>query len=187
MAWDGLNWSTWDSIGGALTSSPASASQGSGRLDVLVRGTDGALWHRWVAGEGSGWSYWERLDGIVNSDPAAVSWGADRIDVYARGMDDALQQKSWDGSTWSDWTANGGGYAGSPSVASCGTGKLDVFVLRSDYHLYRFGFSGVWHQGQDLGRLVTELAAICPPGRHTIYVFGVAADGSVRMATLAGS
>ena len=40
------SWSGWESLGGRLTSSPAAVSQSSGKIDVFVRGTDGALWER---------------------------------------------------------------------------------------------------------------------------------------------
>ena len=40
-------WSGWESLGGQLTSGPAAASWSPGRLDVLARGTDNAIWHRW--------------------------------------------------------------------------------------------------------------------------------------------
>ena len=42
--WTGSSWSSWQSLGGKLTSSPAATSPASGVFDVFVRGTDGALW-----------------------------------------------------------------------------------------------------------------------------------------------
>jgi hypothetical protein len=75
-----------------LTSGPAAASWASGRLDLFVRGTDNALWHKWYSG---GWSNWESLGGVLTSDPGAVSWGSDRIDVFVRGTDNQLWHKWW--------------------------------------------------------------------------------------------
>ena len=40
-------WSHWESLGGALASEPTVSSRASGRLDVFIRGTDNALWHKW--------------------------------------------------------------------------------------------------------------------------------------------
>ncbi len=49
----------WRSLGGVLASDPAAAADlGSGRLDVLVTGTDGRLWTR--SRTASGWSGWTR-------------------------------------------------------------------------------------------------------------------------------
>src|SRR5262249_56052520 len=84
------HWSGWESLGGVLTSGPAVCSWSSGRLDVFVRGTDNALWHKWFS---NGWSGWESLGGVLTSDPAAVSWGPNRIDVFVRGTDNALWHK----------------------------------------------------------------------------------------------
>ncbi|MEH2385895.1 MAG: hypothetical protein V7K14_08975, partial [Nostoc sp.] len=69
-------------------------SWASGRLDVFVRGTDNALWHKWFDG---GWSGWESLGGILTSSPTAVSWSYGRIDVFARGTDNALWHQWFDG------------------------------------------------------------------------------------------
>jgi hypothetical protein len=68
------------------------SSWGSGRLDVFVRGSDNALWHRWYDGS---WSAWESLGGHLTSDPTAASWGRDRIDVFARFPDNGLWNRSY--------------------------------------------------------------------------------------------
>jgi hypothetical protein len=77
-----VGWSDWESLGGVLTSGPGCSSWDEGRLDVFVRGTDRALWHKWYDG---GWSGWESLGGVLTSDPDAVSWVFGRIDVFVRG------------------------------------------------------------------------------------------------------
>ena len=46
----GEKWSEWESLGGELTSDPVAVSLGNGRIDVFVRGTDKALWHKWWDG-----------------------------------------------------------------------------------------------------------------------------------------
>jgi hypothetical protein len=66
-------WSTWENLGGAITSAPAVASWEPGRLDVFARSTTNSLLHRWYA-KGA-WSGWEDLGGSLYSAPAAVSWG----------------------------------------------------------------------------------------------------------------
>ena len=59
-------YSGWESLGGVLTSGPAVSSWDDGRLDVFVRGTDKALWHKWFDGR---WSGWESLGGVLTSSP----------------------------------------------------------------------------------------------------------------------
>ena len=90
--WD--MWSNWQSLGGVLTSDPATVSWGDGRTDVFVRGTDNALWHKWFNGT---WSGWESLGGVLSSGPDVSSWAAGHLDVFARGSDNALWQKRFDG------------------------------------------------------------------------------------------
>ena len=87
-----LYWSGWESLGGVLTSAPAVAAWNYGRLDVFVKGTDNALWHKWYQG---GWSSWESLGGVLTSAPAVASWSLGRLDVFAKGTDNALWHKWW--------------------------------------------------------------------------------------------
>jgi hypothetical protein len=78
-----------------IASGPGVCSWASGRLDVFVRGTDGALYHKWYDGN---WSDYEQLGANpIAGDPAAVSWGNGRIDAFVRGTDDTLYLKWYDG------------------------------------------------------------------------------------------
>ena len=87
-----MTWSGWESLGGVLTSAPAASSWAANRLDVFVRGTDNALWHKWWQ---NAWSGWESLGGVLLSAPGAVSWGTDRIDTFVEGTNGALWHKCW--------------------------------------------------------------------------------------------
>jgi hypothetical protein len=76
---------------------------GNNRIDVFVRGTDNALWHKWW--DGTSWGQpkterWESLGGVLTSGPGASSWAANRLDVFVRGTDNALWHKWWDGHSW---------------------------------------------------------------------------------------
>jgi N-acetylmuramoyl-L-alanine amidase/Repeat of unknown function (DUF346) len=104
-----------------------------GRLDIFIRGTDNALWHKWYD---NGWYNWENLGGVLTSDPSAVSWGQGRIDVFARGTAGDLQHKWYSGTSWSAWESLGGGVVGAPDSASWGSGRLDVFVHGTNNKMY---------------------------------------------------
>ncbi len=71
-----------------VTSGVGAAAWTKDRLDVLGRGLDNALWHRWF--DNGSWHNWESLGGVLTSGPAAVSWGTGRLDVLGRGQDNAL-------------------------------------------------------------------------------------------------
>jgi hypothetical protein len=129
---------------------PAVSSWGNNRLDVFVRGTDNALWHKWW--DGSSWSSgWENLGGILTSSPGAVSWGYNRIDVFVKGTDNALWHKWWDGASWSGWESLGGVLTSAPTVSSWGDNRLDVFVKGTDNALWHKWWAGGWSGWEFLG------------------------------------
>ncbi len=49
----GVRWSNWESLGGTVTSSPASISRAPNLIEVFVRGTDSKLYHIWW--DGTAW------------------------------------------------------------------------------------------------------------------------------------
>lgn len=166
----GTRWSGWESLGGVLTSGPGVCSWASGRLDVFVRGTDNALWHKWYSG---GWSGWESLGGVITSDPAAVSWSNGRIDVFARGTDNRLWHKWYQGG-WSGWESLGGVLTSGPAVCSWANGRLDVFVRGTDNALWHKWYQGGWSGWESLGGVLTSdpAAVSWSNGRIDVFVRG---------------
>ena len=129
---------------------PTVSSWGDNRLDVFVKGTDNALWHKWW--DGASWSSgWENLGGVLTSSPGAVSWGNNRIDVFVKGTDNALWHKWWDGASWSNWESLGGVLTSAPTVSSWGDNRLDVFVKGTD--------NALWHKWWN-GSLLEQLGVI---------------------------
>ncbi|MDX3135122.1 hypothetical protein PV367_36235 [Streptomyces europaeiscabiei] len=71
---------------------PVVGHNADGRMEVFVRGLDGALWHIWhiwQVAPSSGWSGWESLGGGI-SDPVVGSNADGRMEVFARGLDGGL-------------------------------------------------------------------------------------------------
>ena len=66
-------WSSWESLGGKLTASPAAVSWGNGRIDVFGRGDNGALYQKTY--NNSAWSGWTSLGGQLapTTGPTVVS------------------------------------------------------------------------------------------------------------------
>jgi glycosyltransferase involved in cell wall biosynthesis len=168
-------WSRWEPLGGVLTSGPGACSWSPGRVDVFVRGTDNALWHKWFSG---GWSGWESLGGVLTSDPAAVSWGANRIDVFVRGTDNALWHK-WFSGGWSGWESLGGVLTSGPGACSWSSGRLDVFVRGTDNALSHKWFSGGWSGWESLGGVLTSDPAAVSWGADRIDVFVRGTDNAL--------
>jgi GH25 family lysozyme M1 (1,4-beta-N-acetylmuramidase) len=155
LVWSGA-WSSWEPLGGGLTSSPTAASWGSGRLDVFVRGGDRGLWH--LAWDNS-WSPWQGLGGGLSSAPGATSWGYGRIDTFVRGLDGALWHVAWQGG-WSGWQWLGGGLGSAAAASSWGAGRLDVIALDSTGAPYHLAYAGGWGQWTPLGGFATADPAI---------------------------
>ena len=163
-------WSSWEDLGGPLTSAPAVASWGLNRLDVFARGPEKQLLHkRW---NGDEWSDWRDLGGRLTSAPAAVSWGPDRIDVFVRGHDGQLAQKRWNGTEWSEWRDLGGRLTSGPAAASWGPDRLDVFVRGYEGQLAQKRWNGEeWSEWRDLGGRLTSAPAAVSWGMNRIDVF----------------
>ena len=131
---DSSGWGAWKSLGGEATSDVTATLNEDGRIEVFVRGTDGALWHRWEESPDGAWSGWTSLDGGVHS-PFAANDADGRIEVFVRG-DGAgalyrIAQKA-PNSTWTGWTGMGGELSGRPAAARNKDGRLEVFFRATD-------------------------------------------------------
>lgn len=118
----------------------------AGRLDMVVRGVGGHLWHRVYDGA---WSLWKRVDGIeIEGDPAAVAIGEDRVEVFAlERYSDMLAQRRFDG-TWSPWVTGATTSYRSPAVASSGPERIDLILARSAAEFFgptHRWWDGAWH------------------------------------------
>jgi hypothetical protein len=129
-----MTWLGWESLGGTLISAPSVSSWAPGRLDVFVRSTDSALWHKRYE---DGWSGWESLGGVLTSAPAVSSWATGRLDVFVAGTDSAMWHK-WYENGWSGWESLGGVLTTAPAAVSWGRDRIDTFVGGTD--------SAVWHK-----------------------------------------
>jgi len=163
----------YTSLGGGAGSAPDASSGAANHLDLFVRGTDMALYHK--SWDGTTWTPWESLGGRLSSAPSAVSWGPNRTDVFARGTDNALYTRTWDGTSWSPWKSLGGILTSGPDAASWGTGRIDVFARGTDNQLYhRWLVGSNWYGWEALGgTLASDPSAVSwGPNRLDIFVRG---------------
>lgn len=135
-------WSGWEQLGGQLTSQPNAVSSGPNRIDVVARGLDGAVWHRWW--DGTSWQGWASLGGSCQGAPAICSWGNGRLDVFTVGLDSHVWHKWFEGG-WSGWQDLGGALAPKVSAVSWGPGRIDVFGRGADLSMQHLWYAGgVW-------------------------------------------
>ena len=117
---DGTNWSSWQTVGGASFSDPDGAtfqngvtSSVNGNTFLFVRGTDNALWYNTF--NGTSWVGWSSLGGVLNSAPGSSQWFGN-IYVFVRGTDNALWYRTFNGETWSNWISLGGVLTSGPGA-----------------------------------------------------------------------
>jgi hypothetical protein len=130
---NGGTWSGgWVSIGappGGATSAPASVSNAPGRIDVFVRGGDGAIWRRTYT---TSWGPWGSVGGASTSAPAVTSRGSTRVDLFIRGTQGQVHLRSYSGTAWSVWRNLGGATLSSPAAAALSSSRIDLWARGTD-------------------------------------------------------
>ena len=168
----------------APDSDAAMTSWGPNRLDIFVRGGDGAIWHKYWNG-----SAWRPSQGDWQSDassglgpqsgvvffgsPAVSSWGAGRLDLFILGQqsftgaihvwhkwyEDAAQHWYPDGG-WEDRSAPAIGIGGNLGVSDSTFNRVGVFVRGADGTVWKQFWNGTqWSAWGRIEPLVFEYVA----------------------------
>jgi len=147
-----IKWSDWQSMGGVLASAPRVpvALNTVNLLDVYVRASDKAFWHRsQVASVPTAerlvdWKEWRTLGGVFASGPSAVINGDGLVEAFGRGVDKAIWHKKQtveDGVlTWTTWSRLKGITSAGPAARVRPDGLVDVFVRGVDKQ--------IWYKGE---------------------------------------
>lgn len=151
-------WQGWSGLGGIITSKPSAVSWGVNRIDVVVRGTDSAVWHRWW--DGTAWFGYESLGGIIQGAPTICSWANGRLDIFAIGTNHHLFHKWYQGG-WSNWEDLGGVLSSEPAAVSWGPNRIDVFARGMDQAMWHLYWDGTgWHGWESLGGGLSSAPAV---------------------------
>jgi hypothetical protein len=134
------------------------AADAGGRLNLFVRGNDGAVWHIWQTAVNNGWSGWlsrgspkaARLDGS----PIVAKNADGRLQVFVSSVDGSLWslvQSAPSSSTWAAWVSigkpTGTTLTDSAVVTSNADGRLEVFAQAADdalWHVWQTTPNGTW-------------------------------------------
>lgn len=164
-------WHGFENLGGKITSRPNAVSWGQNRIDVVARGLDSAVWHRWW--NGSAWLGWESLGEQIQGAPSICSWASGRLDIFAVGLDYQLYHKWYQGG-WSNWEALGGQLSSEPCSVSWGNNRIDIFARGMDSAMWHLWWDGSWHGWENLGGVITSAPAVCSwaPGRLDCFARG---------------
>ncbi len=169
----------WASLGGVITSNIAVGKNADGRLELFVRGTDNAVWHKWQTAPNNGWSGWASLGGIITSNIAVGNNADGRLELFVRGTDNALwhmwQTAPNDG--WSGWASLGGVITSDPELGRNADGRLEVFARGTDnavWHQWQTAPNNGWSGWASLGGVITSNIAVGKnaDGRLELFVRG---------------
>jgi hypothetical protein len=172
----------WEDLAGISTTNPAVTSWSTERLDIVIVGTDNAMWHQsWdssVRDVNNGWTGWETLNGSFLYSPAMVSWSANRLDMIAIDSNSSMIFRAWQGDDRSaEWSSLGDCFITSPSLTTWGLGRLDVFALDKWHRMRHRAWDDKWEGWQhDFNTVRTRefweapLAVSCEKGRVDVFV-----------------
>jgi len=171
-------WYGYEGLGGTLTSKPSAASWAADRIDVVARGTDSAVWHRWW--DGTSWNGWESLGGSAQSGPAISSWGANRLDVFVVGTDHALYHRWYDGGWSGGWENLGGMLSSDPCAVSWGPNRVDVFARGMDSAMWHLWWNGsYWSGWESLGGVLDSAPAVASWAENRLDCFVKGTDSEL--------
>jgi hypothetical protein len=202
MPWWGLadeparwrNWRQMDANPPSRTSGLATASRGSGLLDVFAI-ADGKLYTREWLGIWNPWTLIGSPAGVkLTGAVAATSWSRTRLDVFALGDDQRMHQAFFtsESGKWT-WETFGEIVGSSKEIrfAACAPdeGRLDVFAL-IDGNLRRKAWNGsAWSGWADVPAnsgareaLVSDIAAVSI-AKNARHVISIGADRRARVIT----
>lgn len=159
-------------IGGASANGPSAAVTAGDVVHLVVRGTDGAVYH--ATRRGTSWSRWENLGGRIYGTPAVAPRPGGGVAIFVRGIDNGIYGKYGDTGGWSGWQRLTGATISSPTVAwGYQPGRIDLFVAGTKGGLYqRVLTGGIWSSWYKLDATLpatARLAAAAIRGRVIVY------------------
>lgn len=198
-----LDWSSWQSLGGSLTSLPSAAIDPEGLMHVFARGPDRGLWHKAQEGEceprSVKWTDWEELGGVLASGPRVpfLNDAVGMIQVVARASDKAYWEKhqtteatpsadnkTYSGVGWSEWSCMGGIFTSGPTSMLGTDGTVEMFGRGPDKALwhksqYYDGATLSWKKWVSHGGLLSTGPEVASRADGLLQVFGRGLDKNV--------
>jgi len=183
-------WNRWTPLNGTLLSPPALATTPSlNRLDVVVQGASGTIYHRALIN--GMWQAWEAPAGGVTADIPAVSSDGQSLQVVVRGGDNGVYYNALNfssGQWFPSWVSLGGTTGFAPSLATDSSGTVHLFVVGAYGRIYDKSLTGgVWSTNWgDTGGNTGNPVAVITQG-STVAIMASGPSGGVWYNTLVGS
>ena len=172
---------------------PQVGNNADGRMSVLVRGSEGAIYHIRQTAINSGWATWENLKGTLAGNPMIGRNADGRLEFFVLGTNGSIYSKwqtspngGWsttggtDNSGWQDYSAN---VASNPAVGRNADGRLQFFVRGTDgaiYTKWQQSLNGNWSEWQNFGASGLQrdpAVSINADGRQELFARG--GDGAI--------
>jgi hypothetical protein len=125
LVWSPSSVSSWQSLGGTITGSPAAVAWGPNRIDVFGRGNNLQLQHCFW--DGVKWSAWESLVGMMDSFPSAVSRDIGTLEVFYGDDTGHLATRRLDSAGWAAVQKLGPAVESTPCAFTFGPQHVEVF------------------------------------------------------------
>jgi len=183
-------WSGWTSLNGTLLSPPALATTPSlNRLDVVVQGGSGTIYHRALIN--GIWQAWEAPAGGNTADIPAVSSDGRSLQVVVRGGDNGVYYNALNfssGQWFPSWVSLSGTTGFAPSLATDSSGTVHLFVVGAYGRIYDQSLAGgVWSTNwDDTGGNTNDPVAVITQGSN-VTIMASGTSGGVWYNTLTGS
>jgi hypothetical protein len=192
------NWTSLGKPASNITlSSPHAVQNADGRLEVLLNGSDGNLWHIWQITPGENWGAWTGLSQPPNTSfftiPVAGKNADGRIEAFSIGDDGNLWHvwQTAPGNGWFNWFSSGkpsssvGNIEHAPGVEINPNGRLEVFTSGTDgalWHIYQLTANGTWGTWTPLDKPSQTNVNIPIAGKNAdghLEVFSIGDDGNL--------
>ncbi len=178
-------WHRWEELrgeaGGLRLTAPRAVWSTPGRLDVLVLGSDLAIWSKSHL-DGHWQDGWVQPGVLMLSPPSVVSRLPGTIDMVTLDENRDLLHGTLHGAAWT-WQRLDAGeeWTSAPHVVGH-DGGLDVFLLSPKRELYHVAWTGKWSAPRSLGLYAVEPPqAVCAgPGHLDVVAVDVAGQVARR-------
>lgn len=171
---------------GKFKGAPAAVSWRYERLDVFVRGSDDALWHRrFSLFMVPPFNDWQKIDIEIADAAAVASWAPNRLDVFTRSSDGEIIHTFSDGGSHFTVGRNLGHpkdlpFEGAPAAISRRPRTIDVFARGGDDTIWRIVFGGDdWGNWKKVAEDIADGPAVASWAPHRVDLFGRNSRGEV--------
>ena len=187
----------------------AAVARAPGKLDVVYRSADDAIWH--IAWNGSTPAAPVNLQPAIVGIPSLVNVGPNRLELFGRGTDSTVYRQVWTApspppnalltgssgfgtssptigtlwSGWSGWQGLGGVIVDSPRAAATGAARVDLMangtnrVTFDNTELIPLGFQG-WAPASGSTRVFQSAPIPVSWGPNRYDVFGMGLAGDLQ-------